>query len=154
MIYALIVGGYLQGTYPTKPECEMAANKIAGDQYQAITQWRGGKSLKKEDEEWRVIIDDKVSFRVMCQEKEKLTAEEKDRSDQDQMRRDHDRHRSELFSALRTRVLTDDEMREALAYGDMINIQENVSYYPEEKARERADAFQRQIILRLLQTSR
>jgi hypothetical protein len=52
-----------------------------------------------------------------------------------------DAHRHELFNALKTRVLTDAELREAVSYGYMFNIDDNVGYDPEQKKRELDEAF-------------
>lgn len=151
MIYALIVSGQIHTTYPTEGECELAANRMAGEQYQAITQWPGGKSLRKKGDEWQVIVGDEVAFRVACQIKQQLTEEEQAQSEEANRQRNENQHRADLFDALKTRVLSDDEMREVLGYGEMINIPFNIGYLPDEKARERSEAFQRQILLRSIQ---
>ena len=57
-------------------------------------------------------------------------------------------HREALWRALRTRVLTDSEMREALGYGDGLNIRPNVSYSEADKIRELGDGFVTQAKLR------
>ena len=56
-------------------------------------------------------------------------------------------HRRELFEALSSRVLTDAEMKEVQSYGLHLNIEPNVSYSPEDKARELSNALQVQQIL-------
>jgi hypothetical protein len=152
ILYALVVMGQINATYSDPAECENAANKMAGEQYRAITQWPGGKSLKKEGDEWRVVMGGDVVFRVSCQAKTQLTEEEHRRADQGNMERDSEQSRAALFAALQTRVLTDDEMNRVLAYGEMINITIDQSYYPEEKSRERTEAFQRQILLRSIRS--
>jgi hypothetical protein len=60
------------------------------------------------------------------------------------------KHQAAIWDALRTRVLTEDEMREALGYGDSLNIGiDGASLYnPEEKSKERLNAFQMQLVLR------
>jgi hypothetical protein len=151
MIYALIVGGQLHATYSTEPECEMAANRMASEQYQAITSWAGGKSVKNEGGEWRVVLDKQIVFRVACAEKQQLSNDERLLAEMGNAQRENEERRAELFAALKHRVLTDDEMREVLNYGEMINTPMNVSYNSEEKARERSEAFQRQILLRSMQ---
>lgn len=62
--------------------------------------------------------------------------------------RQREARRQELWTALRTRVVTDEEMREILNYGDMINTPENVPFFQPEKDRERNDAFVTQLRLR------
>jgi len=59
-------------------------------------------------------------------------------------------HKSRLWGALQTRVLTDEEMAEVLRLGDSLNIQEMVSYNAADKAREFNDALVRQSILRTM----
>jgi hypothetical protein len=56
--------------------------------------------------------------------------------------------RHALFWALRSRVLTDDEMKEVTQYGTQINIDEMVPYYEADKARELNDALLQQAKLR------
>ena len=59
-----------------------------------------------------------------------------------------DEHRREIFRALQTRVLTEAEMKEALDYGQSINIENETPYFAADKDRERLNAFQLQLILR------
>jgi hypothetical protein len=61
---------------------------------------------------------------------------------------DMNAHRRNLFYALTHRVLTDAELKEALGYGDSLNVEPNVGYYAEEKGRELQRAFQLQETLR------
>jgi hypothetical protein len=60
-----------------------------------------------------------------------------------------EKHRRDLYWALRSRVLTDAEMLEVEGYGDRLNIQPMVSYNAEEKKREMNDALLQQFKLRL-----
>lgn len=62
---------------------------------------------------------------------------------------DEERHRAELWMALRTRVLAADEWKEVLQYGDRINRPPNIPYFAEEKSRELNDAYATQQLLRL-----
>jgi hypothetical protein len=57
-------------------------------------------------------------------------------------------HRSSLYWALRSRVLTDEEMAEVERYGDCLNIQNGMSYSAEAKARELNNALLQQFRLR------
>lgn len=61
---------------------------------------------------------------------------------------DEENHRATLWNALQTRVLTNAEMKEALGYGDRLNVQNMVSYYPEDKKRGLDRAYKIQDILR------
>lgn len=56
--------------------------------------------------------------------------------------------RRDLFFALRTRVLTEAELEQARACGRHLNIEMQVSYYPEQKDRELADAWAVQGMMR------
>ena len=56
-------------------------------------------------------------------------------------------HRREIFRALQTRVLTEAEMKEALDYGQFINLENGTAYFGADKDRERLNAFQLQLIL-------
>lgn len=58
--------------------------------------------------------------------------------------------RRELFWALRTRVLTNEEMAEALEHGDSLNIENMVPYTAAEKSRELNEAYYQQARLRSL----
>ena len=62
--------------------------------------------------------------------------------------RDHERRKHDLYFALRTRVLTDEEWEEVVRYGDQLNIKNMVSYYPSEKTIELNDAYLQQFKLR------
>lgn len=55
--------------------------------------------------------------------------------------RDAERHKMELWFALTTRVLTDDELKEAVSYGSFLNLQTMVPYNAEEKSQELTSAF-------------
>jgi hypothetical protein len=57
-------------------------------------------------------------------------------------------HRHELYDALRTRVLTHHEMREALEYGDALNVENGVWFDPAERSKDLLDAFRQQERLR------
>lgn len=57
-------------------------------------------------------------------------------------------HRRTLWQALQTRVLTDQEMLEALRLGDSLNIELNASYNADSKKRELDRAFRMQDVLR------
>lgn len=57
-------------------------------------------------------------------------------------------HRRELFHALTTRVMTDDELKEAASYGASLNIEMGVSYYADQKQQELSRAFTVQQMLR------
>jgi hypothetical protein len=59
-----------------------------------------------------------------------------------------DAKRRALFNALTRRPLTDDELKEAAAYGSSLNIENNVSYYANEKQQELTRAFAVQQMLR------
>lgn len=61
---------------------------------------------------------------------------------------ERDRHRRDLFWALRSRILTDTEMDEVARYGDDLNIESFVPYSPQEKMREMNDALLQQFKLR------
>ena len=58
--------------------------------------------------------------------------------------------RAQLFFALRTRVLTNAEELRAMELGESLNIQNGVSYFPDQKARELNDAWFAQRRLQLL----
>lgn len=60
----------------------------------------------------------------------------------------YEARKGELWQALQTRIVTDEEMEEILAYGDSINVQPMVPYKENEKARARGDAFVTQQRLR------
>jgi hypothetical protein len=77
--------------------------------------------------QWQWVVDQKIM---------KLTA-------------DRERHRRDLYWALRSRILTDDEMKEVEQYGDYLNIEPMVSYSSDEKKRELNDALLQQFKLRL-----
>jgi hypothetical protein len=62
---------------------------------------------------------------------------------------DMEAHRRALFWALRSRVLTDDEMREVTQYGDGLNIDTGMPYYAADKAKELNEALLQQQRLRL-----
>lgn len=62
---------------------------------------------------------------------------------------DYDHRRRDIFFALRTRRLTDEELIEARDYGSRLNIEPRVEYYPAEKARELADAWTVQGMMRV-----
>lgn len=50
-------------------------------------------------------------------------------------------HKRKLYQALRTQLLTDTELQEALDYGDYLNTENMVPYDPTEKAKQLNDAF-------------
>lgn len=60
----------------------------------------------------------------------------------------HEEARRELFFALRTRLLTETELEAARRAGSQLNIEMRVSYYPDQKARELADAWAVQGMMR------
>lgn len=66
---------------------------------------------------------------------------------------DRENHRRDLFWALRSRILTDDEMKEVVEYGNSLNIELNQSYFPEEKFKELNEALFQQHRLRSITTS-
>lgn len=72
--------------------------------------------------------------------------------DEEAMRQlyDEQMYRRNLYQALRTRRLSDDEMKQALAYGDMLNVELNVSYRASDKAIELNDAWFTQNRIRML----
>lgn len=61
---------------------------------------------------------------------------------------DSDNRKRELLAALRTRVLTDEELREVLAHGDDLNIYNWEPYRPEAKQRELIEALLAQLRIR------
>lgn len=62
--------------------------------------------------------------------------------------RDEEAHRANLYWALRSRVLNDEEMAEVERYGSSLNIQLMVSYSPHEKEMELNNALLQQFRLR------
>lgn len=58
-----------------------------------------------------------------------------------------EQRRRDLFQALRTRVLTDAERKEALGYGDRLNLEAFVSYYAADKTRELNEAWRSQNLM-------
>lgn len=61
---------------------------------------------------------------------------------------EHNQHRKDLYWALRSRILTDEEMDEVAQYGDSLCIEPMVSYYPAEKKQELNDALLQQFRMR------
>jgi hypothetical protein len=59
--------------------------------------------------------------------------------------------RKALYWALRSRVLSDEEMAQVDRYGDQLNIDLGKSYMPTDKARELNDALAQQMRLRMMQ---
>lgn len=66
------------------------------------------------------------------------------------LQNEREARRSELWWALRTRPLTPEEANEVRGWGDSINITPMVSYYAEEKSRERILAFEAQARLQMM----
>ena len=64
--------------------------------------------------------------------------------------RKREEDKSNLYWAMRTRILTKAEMKRALAYGDYLNVSEGVSYNEEEKKHELNDAYYQQARLKAL----
>jgi hypothetical protein len=64
------------------------------------------------------------------------------------VRDDYEKRRNDLWFAMRTRPLTDEELAEAEGWGRMLNIQMRVSYNEGQKASELADAWALQGVLR------
>lgn len=64
--------------------------------------------------------------------------------------RDLESKRESLWWALRSRVLTEEEMEEVRRCGSSLNVRDGVSYYAEEKSRELGDALYNQARLQLL----
>lgn len=64
---------------------------------------------------------------------------------------DYDAHKRQIYKALRTRVLSDAELQEALDYGDYLNVEPMVGYTEAEKSKELNDAFVTQHKLALLE---
>lgn len=60
----------------------------------------------------------------------------------------YEQQRRDLYWALRSRVLTDDEMAEVTRYGDGLNVEPMVPYRPADKAIELNDALLQQFRLR------
>ena len=60
-----------------------------------------------------------------------------------------EQRRRNLYQALRTRILTDAELKEALGYGDRLNIEPMVPFMETEKMRQLNDAFRQQQLLQL-----
>ena len=90
-----------------------------------------GIPYKKEEVapgEWEWVVDEKSHRRAL---------------ERAQRRRD-------LFWALRTRVLTDEEFVEAQSHGEYLNIEPMVSFRADEKARELNDAYVTQAKLRAI----
>lgn len=89
-----------------------------------------GTAYKKEEVErgrWQWVVDEKMM----------------------KYARDREQHRQDLYWALRSRVLSDDEMREILQYGDGLNVTPNTPYYAADKAKELNEALLQQHRLRL-----
>lgn len=84
------------------------------------------KKAEVEPGKWQWVVDED-SARLMAEE---------------------EAHRRGLYWALRSRVLTEDEMKEVDRYGDSLNIEMMVSYNEGEKKRELNDALLQQFRLR------
>jgi hypothetical protein len=66
----------------------------------------------------------------------------------ERLAREREAHRRDLYWALRSRVLTEEEMTEVERYGKYVNIDPNTPYYAEEKERELNAALLQQFQLR------
>lgn len=66
----------------------------------------------------------------------------------ERMAREYEAHRANLYWALRSRVLTDEEMSEVERYGSSLNIQPMVSYSAHEKELELNNALLQQFRMR------
>lgn len=66
-----------------------------------------------------------------------------------QFKRDEENRRRDLWWALRSRVLNDEEMEQVRSYGEHLNVREMVSYNATEKALELNDALHKQALLQL-----
>lgn len=109
----------------------MGAEKLHKGKASGVCQNRNGVYYKQEQvspDEWRWAIDDEMNDRVAGLEKS----------------------RRDLYWALRSRILTDEEMARVASYGDSLVIEQMESYDPAGKQKELNDALLQQFRMRAI----
>jgi hypothetical protein len=112
--------------------------------------WPDTTPIDKDDPFWD--LNNNLNVNGTCYKKEEVEPgrwqwvvnEEAER-----LSREYENHKADLWWALRTRVLSDEEMQEVRSYGDFLNVRPMVSYNAEEKRRELDNALANQAMLQI-----
>jgi hypothetical protein len=140
-------GCWLHGAGKTPPSSAEAAPPAKADKTKYV--WPDCPPIDKTDPHWE--LNNNCNFNGVQYRKVEVSPGEWQWKVNEELHsriRKEETHRSSLYWALRSRVLTEEEMAEVERYGDRLNIQNGVSYTAEAKARELNNALLQQFRLR------